>query len=259
MDIIIPTNYRPHRLITTLSSLFLQDLSGQNRLVIIDNSGEDIFKIKQIQKLITAFRTKGYTVETLYSTYRSISKIKKEALEKATHSTIALLDNDLLFTRADTLSALEHVLNSYEIAGVSPLGYELDHEKKVLNEYSHKYDEIEYDENGVGEGNIALGFFLMLNKDEVNKNIEYWCDDLPYMEDQILVHFLKKSKGYAYLRGHIVYHIAYDENPSYIFNEEDVVSYLEKKGPRYQDLLDLRKYGKDGAEFNKQIKRKAHA
>ena len=255
MDIIIPTNHRPHRLITTLSTLYTQQIDEEKRLVLVDNSREDIFSVKQIDKLLKAFRNSGWSVEQYYSKEKSISRLKKEALKKGQNNLVALIDNDILFTRPDTLTSLAKVLREYDVACVSPLGYELDDERPVLNEFAHMYDQVLFDENGVGEGNIALGFFLMMNREDYLKNRQYWCDDLPYMEDQVLVHFLKKNRGYAFLN-HAIYHIAYDEKPTYVFNDEEVIQYLEKKGEDYSNLLKLRRERKDGAEFSKPIQRK---
>jgi hypothetical protein len=234
----------------------MQELDGPKRLVIVDNSKKNICSIKQIQKLFKAFEKQYWQIDVYSSKEKSISKLKKEALEKAQHNIVALIDNDILFTKPNTLSSLRNVLNEYDISCISPLGYELDNEKPVLNEYSYMYDDIKYDENEVGEGTIALGFFLMLKRKDYLLNKVYYCDDFPYMEDQILVHFLKKHRGYAYLRNQIVYHIAYAENSTYSFDNEQVIRYLESKGDEYSDLLALRKESKDGAEFSKPIRRK---
>lgn len=253
MDIIIPTNYRPHRLITTLTSLYLQKLNGKNNLILVTNGKKNVLKIKQIKKLIKAFKRKGYTVTCKTTKQKSISRIKKYALKFAKQETIVLMDNDILFTRCDTLKTLEKILKIYDIGCISPLGYELDNEHPVLNDFKHRYNSVKYDVNGVGEGKIALGFLLVIKRSDLKKNIKYWCNDLPYMEDQILVHFLKKNHGYAYLKNHMVYHIAYREKPKYVFNNIEIINYLGKKGPEFKDLLNLRKKHKDGADFDKGV------
>ena len=253
MDIIITTNYRPNRLLTVLSTLFLQNLSDEKRLVILDNSRKNICSIKQIDKILKAFKKHNWEVEIYYSNETSISKLKKEALDKSKDEYIALIDNDIMFTRHDTLEKLKNVLINYEVACVSPLGYELDDEHPILNEYAHLYNEVLYDENGVGEGIVALGCFLVIRRSEYLKIEKFYCNDFPYMEDQILVHFLKKNKGYAYLKNHIIYHIGYSEKPTYRFDEEYVIKYLESKDENYKELLKLRIKRKDGAQFSKPI------
>ena len=255
MDIIIPSHYRPQRLVTTLTSLYLQKLPGDNRLILAANGDQDVRSVPQVQKLLAAFRRKGFVVEQTYCEEKTISKIKRKALEMANQPIVALLDNDILLTRHDTLRALEQVLHNYDVACVSPIGFELDDDRPVLNEYSHLYETIHFDAQGVGEGTIALGFLLVMNRKDVQRNMMYWCDDLPYMEDQILVHFLKKNRGYAYLN-HPVYHMAYKEAPSYEFDEDAVVRYLQTKGPEFNDILELRMLRKDGAAFEKPIQRK---
>ena len=85
------------------------------------------------------------------------------------------------------------------------------------------------------------------------------CPDFPYLEDQILVHFLKKRRGYAYLHDHIIYHVSYAEDTNYSFDDEEVIRLLERKTaekPEYRHLLDLRRSLKDGAEFSKPIRRR---
>ena len=76
-----------------------------------------------------------------------------------------------------------------------------------------------------------------------------------------LVHFLKEHRGYAFLHGHDVLHVSYAEDRSYVFDDDEVVRFLEakvKESPAYSDLLCLRRQLLDGADFPKPL-RKRHA
>lgn len=256
MDIIIPTNHRPLRLTSTLSSLLTQIIPQHKRLVLVNNSEPDILINPHIKKLLNAFIKCGWLVETYYSKYKTISLHKKYSLSFIKSDKVVLMDNDLLFTRPDTILELSKALDTYLISCISPLGYELDDDKPVLNNYSYMYNKTEADENGICDGLVALGCFLFFNSNDYYAVADKWCDDLPYMEDQILVHFLKKHKGYAYHKKHIVYHLSYKNDNCYDFNDADVIDYLSKKGDAYKDLLNLRIALKDGAEFEKKIFKK---
>jgi len=71
-----------------------------------------------------------------------------------------------------------------------------------------------------------------------------------------LVHFLKKIKGYAFLKTHCVFHFSYADDITYVFNDKDVEKYFQeksKKDKRYADLYKLRLDRLDGAQFNKPV------
>jgi len=72
------------------------------------------------------------------------------------------------------------------------------------------------------------------------------------------VHFVKRLSGYGYLRNHSVLHVGYDETPSYYFDDQEVVRYLEAMVSRdsaFGDLLALRQAERDGADFSRPIRR----
>lgn len=256
MDVIIPTDYRPNRLISTLSSLITQNMPEKsNRLVMVNNGEPDVFKYPHFLKLLQSFKRLNWEIELVYSKYNSISQHKYFALSHIKSENVALLDCDILFTNSDTLSDLSAALDEYQIAAISPLGYEVDEEKPVLNEYAHLYSETEVDSNGICDGLVALGFFIVFKKADFDTVSKFWCHDLPYMEDQILIHFMKKHKGYAYHTKHVVYHLSYKEDMCYVFDDDEVVRYLSGKGQEYYDLLQLRKAEKDGAHFIKSVKK----
>ena len=256
MDIIIPTNYRPDRLNTTLSSLLIQNISGEKGLYLIDNGQDSILENKQIVKLIKVFKKSGWSVNYYRLSPSTISHIKHYALSLGSDEYVCLIDNDMIFTRNDTLSQLQDVLEQYDVAAVSPLAYEVDNERQVLNEYIYMYDLVKEDSYGVSEGNIALGICICLRRSEYLKIRHLMCVDFPYMEDQVLVHFLKKIKGYAFLKTHYVFHFSYADDITYVFNDKDVEKYFHeksKKDKRYEDLYKLRLDRLDGAQFNKPV------
>ena len=259
MDVILPTNYRPERLNSTLSSLLLQDLNDQRTLHLVDNSRQGVVCDKQISKLLVAFRRTGWKVDYVRTQLKTISRLKLQALSLGTDACITLLDNDIVFTRADTLKSLLTVLENYDVACVSPLAYDVDSERPILNGFAYMYDSVASDENGVSEGNIALGPCLCMWREDFEAVKPQWCPDLPYMEDQVLVHFLKKRRGYAFLKTHMVLHFSYAEKPTYRFDNREVLAYLESKlmtDPTLKDLRDLRSNGRDGADFPRRVMRK---
>jgi len=258
MDIVLPTHYRPDRLNSTLSGLLVQNLIGPARLLLVENGEPAVTHHHQINKLITALRYKGWYVEIHSCAESGISAIKQFGMSLVQSTIAILLDNDVIFTRHDTLSRLEWVLHHYDVAVASPLAYDVDSERTVLNEYAHLYGFVVPDDQCVSEGNVALGLCLAIVQEDYEAIKELLCPAFPYFEDQILVHFLKKRRGYAFLHDHIIYHVAYAGDTSYQFDDEEVIRLLERKtteNPEYRHLLELRRNLKDGAEFSKPIKR----
>ena len=258
MDIVLPTHYRPDRLNTTLSGLLLQELHEPARLLLVENGNPPVTQHRQIGKLIAALRCKGWRVEVHPYGGSGITAIKQYGMSLVDSTIAVLVDNDVVFTRNNTLLRLEWVLRNYDVAVASPLAFDVDGERPVLNEYAYMYELVVPDEQCVSEGNIALGLCLAIVRNDYESVEHLLCPELPYMEDQILVHFLKKRRGYAFLHDHIIYHVAYAGDSSYAFDDYEVVSFLEAKAadyPEYGSLLALRRDLKDGAEFTKPIRR----
>jgi hypothetical protein len=258
LDIVLPTHYRPDRLNTTLSGLLLQEFDTSVRLLLVENGNPPVTQHRQIDKLITALRRQNWRVEVHPCNTLGIAAIKQYGMSLVNSTIAVLLDNDVVFTRHDTLLRLEWVLHNYDVAVASPLAFDVDDERPVLNEYAYMYELTVPDEQRVSEGNIALGLCLAIVRDDYESVKHLLCPELPYMEDQILVHFLKKKRGYAFLHDHTIFHAAYAGDHSYYFDDQEVVRFLEAKTaecPEYSSLLTLRRDLKDGAEFSRPIRR----
>jgi len=258
VDIVLPTHYRPARLNSTLSGLLSQEMDEPARLLLVENGDSPVTQHRQVGKLLTALRHKGWRVEVHPCGESGIAAIKQHGMSLAESDVVVLLDNDVLFTRHDTLSRLAWVLLNYDVAVASPLAFDVDDERPVLNEYAYMYELVVPDEEGVSEGNIALGLCLAMVRKEYEQVMHLLCPELAYLEDQILVHFLKRRRGYAFLQDHIIYHAAYADDISYEFNDDEVVRFLEKKAAgcsEYEALLALRRDLKDGAEFSRPVRR----
>jgi hypothetical protein len=256
IDVILPSGHRPHRLNTTLSGLLLQKIDSPKRLILVQNSGYQVAEDPQIQKLLRALCCVGWSVRLETSSKTSISAIKLASLELAEAPVVVLLDDDVIFTRHDTIEALRWVITEYDVAAVSPLAYDVDCERPVLNEYAFMYGLTKPDEYGVSEGNIALGLCICFVRKDYDQIRHLMCPDFPYMEDQVLVHFLKRLRGYAFMHRHILYHASYPEPSKYEFDDLAVVHYLEErnsKNAEYSHLLELRREERDGADFSKPI------
>jgi hypothetical protein len=238
----------------TLCTILQQQLDGPRRLFLIDNSEYGIMRSLPVRKVLRALSQMGWEIEHRRSSAKTITDIKIEALGCGHSSHLVLIDNDVLFTRADTIKALRDALEQYDIAAVSPVAFDVDSDRVVLTPYIDAYDRYPANEHGLLEGTIALGTCVALARDDVKEVLRFWKWSLPYMEDQALIHFLKARRGYAYLRHHIVMHCGYDEQPSYNFDDDEVVRYLERlcvEDERYSALLGLRRELKDGADFAK--------
>ena len=258
MDVVLPTHYRPDRLNSTLSGLLLQELHEPARLLLVENGDPPVTQHRQIGKLIAALRSKGWRVEVHPCGESGIATIKQYGMSLVDSTSAVLVDNDVVFTRHNTLLRLEWVLQNYDVAVASPLAFDVDGERPVLNEYAYMYRLVAPDEQGVSEGNIALGLCLAIVREDYECVKHLVCPELPYMEDQILVHFLKKRRGYAFLHDQIIYHVSYAGDNSYVFDDKEVVQFLEAKAadcPEYGSLLALRRDLKDGADFSKPIRR----
>lgn len=258
MDIVLPSHYRPDTLCSTLTGLLSQELGESARLVLVENGDPQVTQHPQVRKLLLALRHKSWCVEVHPCAISGVAAIKQHGMSLASSNIVVLLDNDVLFTRHDTLSRLAWVLRHYDVAVASPLAFDVDNERPVLNEYAYMYGLVLPDKSGVSEGNIALGLCLAMRREDYEQVKHLLCPELPYLEDQVLVHFLKTRRGYAFLHDHIVYHVAYTEDTSYLFDDDEVVRFLEEKAARcseYSHLLSLRRELKDGAEFSKPLRR----
>ena len=134
MDVIIPSHYRPERLNSTLTSLLLQDVEKCCHLMLVENGLPRVTDDRQITKLLKAFQARGWDVSIHRSDKKGIAAIKQDAMTHARDAIVILIDNDVIFTRADTLSRLAWAIGEYDIGGISPLGYDLDDERPVLND-----------------------------------------------------------------------------------------------------------------------------
>lgn len=259
VDCVVTTHDRPVRLSCTLASLMLQQMETKRRLYLVDNSRNGVTVHPQVRKVLRSMRLSGWAVNHVRDASRTIVGVKRRALDCGVQPYLLLLDNDVLFTRPDTVQTLSRTLDAYEIGAVSPVAYDVDDDRVVLNPYVEAYDRHRSDDNGVTEGSVALGVCLAIRRSDLTPVLRYWCEDLPYMEDQILVHFLKRRRGYAYLRQHTVLHIGYAEAATYTFDDDEVVAYLTQraaKEPGYEPLLALRRQLKDGADFPKPVERR---
>lgn len=237
----------------------IQDFDAPRRVYIVDNSRHDVCTHPQVCKVLRALRHSGWHIEQCRSSAKSPSEIKREALALGDSPYLVLMDNDMLFTRADTISALKSVLDEYDVAAVSPIAWDLDDDRPMLDEHAVAYDAHPVDDCGVMEGDVALGICMAIRRDDLAGAMPYWIDELPYLEDQVLGHFLKSRRGYAYLRWHSVLHVGWPEPPSYVFDDAEVVRCLEHRAslePAYRPLLKLRRELKDGAAFSRPVRRR---
>ncbi len=258
MDVIIVSNNRPQRLAATLGTVLIQSVNEDKRLILIDNSMGVIVQSKPISKLLEAFKLEGWEVSVRETDLKTISQVKHYAYQQGNDEIVIAIDNDVLFVRHDTLASMAWALRHYEIGAVSPLAYDIDNERPILGNDQHYYHESTPDENGVAEGLTALGLCLGFRRCDLDYAMRYWCLDFPYLEDQIIVHFIKRRRGYAHLHRHIIYHVSIDEQPSYVFCDEIILAYLEEKAKHsaeYMDILHLRQQGEDAAAFAKAVVR----
>ncbi|HYX26797.1 MAG TPA: glycosyltransferase family A protein [Thermoanaerobaculia bacterium] len=259
MDCVIPTHDRPERLACTLVSLLQQSWDGPRRLFLVDNSRHDVCSAGPVRKALLALERTGWEVRHQRSAAASCTEIKLEALRCGRSPHLVLIDNDVLFTRGDTIAALDRALTAYDVGAASPVAYDIDGERAVLTPYVAAYDRHPPDACGVLEGTVALGACLAFVRADVEEVLAFWRWRLSYMEDQVLVHFLKARRGYAFLRHHTVLHWGESEAPSYEFDDLQVVRHLEDlaaEDPRFGPLLELRRELRDGADFPKAVSRR---
>jgi len=259
VDCVIPTNDRPVRLASLLASILPQQWNGARRLFLVDNSTHDVCAHPPVSKMLVALERCGWTVEHRRSTATSCTEIKIEALHCGSDRHVVLIDNDILFTRPDTIAALDEALTRYDVAAASPVAYDLDGDRAVLTPYIDAYDRHAPDADGIVEGTVAIGACMAFVRDDLDVVLAGWTWRLPYMEDQVLAHFLKQRRGYAYVRQHMVLHWGENETPSYRFDDDEVVRHLEELNAvdgRWAALLDLRRALRDGADFPKRIVRR---
>jgi hypothetical protein len=259
MDCIVPTNDRPVRLACLLTSLLPQQWDGPRRLYLVDNSGQDICIRPPVSKVLSALDRCGWIIERHASTATNCMEVKVEALCCGADRHLVLIDNDILFTRSDTIAALDATLSRYDVAAASPVAYDLDADRAVLTPFIDAYDRTPPDPDGVAEGTIALGACMAFVRSDLDTILDRWEWRLPYMEDQVLGHFLKRKRGYAYLRRHVVLHWGENETPTYQFDDHEVVRHLEELNAldgRWSMLLGLRSNLRDGADFPKPVVRR---
>jgi len=259
MDVIIASHDRPQRLAATLGSLISQEVSEKLHLFIVDSSCEGLLRHKPLEKILKVFETRGWTITIDRTTLRTISEIKYFALQQGQDEHLVAIDNDVLFTRSDTLQAILEVLTYYDVAAVSPIAFDADDERPILKNDEYLYYVSQPDGNGVAEGLAALGLCIGMNRTDLQSVIHFWCCDFPYMEDQVLIHFLKKRRGYAHLHSHVVYHLSVNETPSYVFDKEEVLKYFSDRAlyeKEFREIVDLRKQDLDAAAFRKPLERR---
>jgi hypothetical protein len=259
MDCIVPTNHRPQRLACMLATLLTQQIEGERRLFLVDNSSGGIGRDHGVRKMLAAFRASGWEVEHRISSARSVTEIKVEALGCGTDPYLALIDNDILFTRGDTLQALRNILDLYDVAIASPTAFDLDLDRPICVNCEPNYDRQVPDENGVVESVVSFGTCMVMRREEMEPVIRSWRWRLPYLEDQVLAHFLKRNRGYACLRTHSLLHWGETETPTYMFHFDDVIGHIREllaDDPQWQLFLDLQLADKDGVDFPKSVERR---
>ena len=258
MDLIVVSNGRPNRLMATLGTLLTQHVRSPKSLHLVDNSFGVLDSCRPLKKVLKAFEREGWDTHYIVTDLPTISQVKHFAYQQGADELIVAIDNDILLTRHDTVEEMLRVLEEYDVAVVSPLGFDADCERPILKNDEHYYWEVEPDEHGVAEGLTALGLCLGMRRSDLRAVFQYWRLDFPYLEDQILVHFLKKRRNYAHLHRHSVIHVSLLEEPSYVFDREEVLSYLDELGevrPEYKEIADLRRRGEDAASFRKPLRR----
>lgn len=262
MDIIVTSNERPLRLMATLGSLLSQERTGPWRLLLVDNSEHGLLRHHAVAHLLSAFRRAGWRAEHRRTDLQLIPQLKRYGLSLATSELVTFLDADTVFLRGDTLATMEQTIRKYDVAAVSPLAYDASDERAVLAADSYLYDLEEPDDAGVAEGLTALGLCLLLARSDVLPVMHLWCDELPYFEDQILVHFLKKRRGYAHIMRHQVMHLGVSAGASYEFDDQEILRLLAEKAaadPAYSELLTLRTAGLDGACVRQALRKRSGA
>ncbi len=259
MDCIIPTNHRPARLACMLGTLLTQQLEGERRLHVVDNSGGDIREERAVRKMLAALAKTGWELHYRPSGARSVTEIKVEALRCGSDRVLALLDNDILFTRGDTLQSLVNVLGTYDVAIASPVAYDLDDDRPICVHCEPSYDTYTPDANGVVESTTSFGTCMVMLRDEVEAVLREWRWQLPYLEDQVLAYFLKQRRGYACLRTHHVLHWGESETPTYVFRFGEVIEHVNEllaSDERWKLFLDLQLANRDAVDFPKQLERR---
>lgn len=262
MDCVVPTNHRPERLACMLATLLTQQIDDERRLYLVDNSGGDIRDVRVVRKVLTALQRAGWHIEHRRSGARSVTEIKLEALRTGTAPRFALIDNDILFTRGDTLQALLRVLDGYDVAIASPVAYDLDDDRPICVYCEPGYDRYAPDANGVVESTTSFGTCMVMRRDDVEAVLREWRWQLPYLEDQVLAYFLKHRRGYACLRTHSVLHWGESEAPTYEFRFDDVIGHVRellRDDPRWQLFLELQLANRDAVDFPKKVERRCAA
>jgi hypothetical protein len=259
MDCVVPTNFRPARLACMLSTLLTQQLDEERRLYLIDNSGVDIRGEQAVRKTLTALQARGWDVHYRSSDARSVTGIKLEALRCGSDATLALIDNDIHFSRGDTLQALRNVLADYDVSVASPVAHDLDGDRPLCVHCEPSYDRYEPDANGVVESTTSFGTCMVLRRDDVEEVLREWRWRLPYLEDQVLGYFLKHRRGYACLRTHAILHWGESETPTYEFRFDEVIAHVRELlalDPRWQLFLELQLADRDAVDFPKKPERR---
>ena len=76
-------------------------------------------------------------------------------------------------------------MERYDIAAVSPVAYDVDEERPVLEPYTGAYDKYPPNEDGLMEATVALGPCLAMNRADVDEVLSFLTWDLPYRQSRI--------------------------------------------------------------------------
>lgn len=259
MDIVIPTCGRELRLSATLSSIAAQLEGLFGRITILCNNGFSVSSSSVLRKILRAIEASGWTVDVAETRANTISTIKQEAIALSTDDLLMLVDEDVLFLKPGTVTALARGLEILSADAISPIGFEVDDDRPILNDFAVEYGCCEFKEGVYTEGRVALGMCILMTAAGREVALKHWCTDLPYMEDQIILHFIKKASNYLWCHSHPVVHLSSYEDQAYIFDDSEVVRYLETlciERPEYGHLLELRRTASDGVAFRKVVTRR---
>jgi hypothetical protein len=208
-------------------------------------------------ELLKAYsRTRHVTYSLHFISERSISTIKYKCLCISRARFVVLLDEDTVLLKAKTLSNMRKGVQRYNADAISPLGFEVDKAKPVLNEFATYYKRTQRnDADKYFEGRIALGMCMGLTAKGRKIALTYWLRGLPYLEDQVIAHFVKRYSNYLYCSDPVV-HLASSSDKAYVCDDDEVTRYLQKLAvtdPDYEQLYCLRKAHRDGAQFRKPV------
>ena len=256
MDVVIPTCGRIERLIVTITSLINQQMDCDRRLILLGNNGFDPHENWTIRALLSAARIKGWITQIHTTKATSISSIKLKALTIACQSPSMLLDEDVFLASQDTLSRLLRAVTYYDADAASPIGFELDDEHPMLNECASSYSLSDMHSDGCSSGHMAVGCCLLFTSVGREIALQKWCAELPYMEDQLIVHFIKRHSNYVLCHDVPIIHLGKNTDSLYCFDNRSVINFLTDKvrnDETFRQLLKLRECELDGADFHKPL------